>query len=454
MNSPSRTSQLASFLTSISFDQLSDEVVQHTKRCVLDTIGCALFGSTLPWSQLLQETLAQFGRGDAHVWASDRTLPLDAAVLVNGTMVHAFELDDLHKGAIFHPGGVTLPAVAAACDLLPPVSGEQFIAAVVAGYEAAIRVGLSSGVGLLRAGWHPNGVLGTFAAAAGVGNLIGLDAEQMEGALGMAATQSSGLMSSQYGSMIKRMHAGKAAQGGFYAAFLARDEFKGIDSIFEHEYGGYPYPFTSEYDLDLLVASLGKPFEIVNVGFKFYAACGSSHTSIDAMLNLKMANDFAPDDVARCRVFSSTATWEHVGWEYVPDSVTTAQMNLPYALACALLRGQVGPEEFTSQMLIDQELLDLASRTEVVVDPSIDALGSVGRHTVRVQIELNDGRVFEEKVEHAKGSEHFPLSDGEIRTKFVQLAGAGVGQERALKIMASIDDLEASSDVREIFNQL
>src|SRR5262249_24334606 len=154
--------------------------------------------------------------------------------------VHSFELDDLHKEAIIHPGGVTLPAALAAVYMLDrPVSGEELTTAVAAGYEVAIRVGMGIGVGLLHRGWHNNGVLGTFGGAVAAGRLLGLDAAGMADCIGIAGTQSSGLMSAQFGSMIKRVHAGKAAQSGLYAATFAAHGLRGIRDVFDVDYGGF-----------------------------------------------------------------------------------------------------------------------------------------------------------------------------------------------------------------------
>jgi aconitate decarboxylase len=451
----SRTAELAAFAAQLSFDDLPDSAVAHAKRCILDAIGCGLYGSTLDWSKVLVSTIGSIGAaGEARVWGTDVRLAPDAAALVNGTAVHSFELDDLHKTAIMHPGGDTLPPLLALTESMRAATGQDLVTALVTGYETGIRVGLASGLGLLHRGWHSNAVLGTFCAAAACGRLLGLDARQMEHAFGMAATQSGGLMSAQYGSMVKRLHTGRAAQSGLYAAILARSDFAGIEDIFGDRYGSYFNTFTDEYDVSPLTEGFGTKWEIEDVGFKWYSACGSSHTSIDAALLLREAYGIRPEQVRHCEVISSTATKDHVGWPYIPDSITTAQMNLSYAVAVALTYGEVTVDHFVPGLVADPALVGLAERVVVMADPSIDARGSRLRHAVRMRIELDDGRTVEQAVDHAKGSEHYPLSDGELRRKYRGLAEKGVGAERAGEIEAIIDRIEELETVADLTGQL
>jgi aconitate decarboxylase len=450
------TRELAGFLANVTYHDLPPEVMIHAKKCILDTIGCGLHGSNLPWSKIALETVQDLGSAPvASVWGTlERVAPADAA-LVNGTMVHAFELDDLHKRAIVHPGGVTIPAVVAMCERLPEeTSGKDFIAAVVAGYEATIRVGLGVGLGLLHRGWHNNGILGTFGGAAGVANLLRLDAEGMENAIGMAASQSAGLMSAQYGSMIKRMHAGKAAQSGLYAGALAARGFTGIKDVMELPYGGFASTFADHYNLDNLVDGLGDVWETTNVGFKFYSCCGSNHTTVDAIEQIRKEMPFEAPDVKSIKVLGSTATKDHVGWQYKPDALTTAQMNLSYAAAVAVLFGKVFVEQFTEDLLADPGVLELTNKVEVEADREIDEKGRAHRHEVLVTVTLNDGRSAASRIPHAKGSEMNPLTEEELSWKFRNLAETALPSEQVAKLHDLIMNLEKVDDIRTLVGSM
>ncbi|MGH3745997.1 MAG: MmgE/PrpD family protein, partial [Micromonosporaceae bacterium] len=213
------TQRLAGFAAQLRYQDLPAAVVEHVKLCLLDTVGCALHGATLPWTRILRETIAELdGGGSCVIWGRPERQSCVHAALVNGAAVHAFELDDLHKVSIVHPGSVVVPAALAVAEHTGGVDGRRLLTAIVAGYEVAARVGMSVGAAHLRAGWHPTGTHGTLGAAAAAGSILGLDPERMTHALGTAGTQASGLMAAQYAAMVKRFHAGRAAQSGVYSA--------------------------------------------------------------------------------------------------------------------------------------------------------------------------------------------------------------------------------------------
>lgn len=457
MTTKSYTAAMAQFASDLKYEDLPKDVIHAAKRCILDTIGCGIYGSVLPWSTTVMKTMQRLDGGGEQVtiWGTDQRMSPPGAALVNGTMVHSFEFDDLHKGAIIHPGGVSLPAILALAESeLPTATGKDLVVAVVVAYEISIRVGLSTGLGLLHRGWHNNGVLGTFGGATGAGKLLGLDTPQMMDAIGMAATQSSGLMSAQFGSMVKRMHAGKAAQSGLYAATLAQDGFRGIRNVFEVDYGGFHNTFTTEYSLEELSKGLGEQWEITRMGFKPYPACGSNHTSIDAIVALYAEHEFTYEDVVKVEVEASTATHDHVGWPYEPDTVTTAQMNLSYAIACALVNRDVTVANFDEDVLDDPTVLALTKLVKVTSSPAIDAKGRSHRHEINLTLTLSDGRELRKSVSHARGSEQHPLSDEELDNKFVSLVESVLGSSQAETLRSTIRDLENVDSAAELARAL
>lgn len=448
MNLKGQTYLLASFASKLRHEDLPRQVVNHATLCILDTIGCGLFGSTLPWGHIMAKFAEnQGGVPEAVVWGHGIRVPSANAALVNGTMVHGFELDDLHKAGIVHPGSVAVTSALAMVERKKNVSGADWLTAVVAGYEAASRVGMSVGVSHLVRGHHPTGTCGTFGAAAAAAHILGLDEMETANALGIAGTQAAGLMCAQTGPMTKRMHAGRAAQSGVYGASLASVGFTGNIDVLEAEYGGFCTTTSDEPKLDVLTDDLGERYEIVNVGFKAYASCGSTHTTIDAIKHLKKRTGLQAGDVASITVRTSKATKDHVGWEYVPESVTTAQMNLPYTVAIVLLEGDAFIDQYTEEKLRSPAVLDLTSRVRVVRDPEIDALGPRSRHKVIVEVRQRDGVVQTETVEHARGSPQCPLTPDEVTRKFRILAAKSVPRPRVQELLDIITDLEQLADV-------
>jgi aconitate decarboxylase len=445
------TMRLAEFASELTFSDIPRAAVDHAKRCIRDALACGLFGSTLDWTKRLTATMEDVGGpGSATLWGTGKRLSADAAALINGTAVHSFELDDLHKTAIMHPGGVTLPPLLALAENGVDASGQDVITALVAGYEIGIRVGLAVGVGLLHRGWHNNGVLGTFSSAAGSGRLLGLTAKQMHDAIGTAASQAGGLMAAQYGSMVKRFHAGRAAQSGLYSAALASNGFTGISDVFEDRYGMFLPTFADSYRAELLTSGLGTTWEIENVGFKCYPACGSSHTSIDAAIALRDRHKIDPERIRSCVISTSTATKDHVGWPYVPSTITTAQMNLSFAVAAAFLRGNVTVADFAPEEISNPALVDLASRVLIEADRRTDERGPRFRHAISMRVELDDGKVLKAQRDHAKGSEYFPLSDAELEEKFQQLASAALPADGVAELEQVIQRLDDVGNVGEL----
>ena len=445
------TDELASFAADLRFRDIPLEVVAHAKLCLLDTLGCALFGSTLAWSRILRETLTGIDeRGTTRVWGTNSSLSSTHAALANGTAAHAFELDDLHPRSIVHPGSVVAPPAFAAGAR----SGPQLVTALVAGYEVAARVGMSVGAAHLIAGWHPTGTHGTLGAAASAGSVLGLSATEMRDALGIAGSQSSGLMASQYGSMVKRFHAGRAAQSGLYGALLAQRGFTGIADLFEAEYGGYGRTFSPVFDPAALVAGLGITWETLNVGFKIYSTNGSCHPTIDALLALRRDDALRAEQVEAIDVHVSTATMRHVGWPYVPDSVTTAQMNLPYVAAVVLRDGEAFVDQFSEERIRDPELVELSSRVTVHADPVIDAAGDGARHRTRLEVTLQDGRVLRAERDHARGSARQPIERAEVEEKYRKLAEKALAPDRVMGLAALVDRLDTLDDLGVLVDHL
>jgi aconitate decarboxylase len=450
MTDATSADRLGRFVADLDYNQLPPAVVEHAKLCVLDTVGCGLYGATLPWTQLVVEMTREIGNGaDAGIWGTEERRGAADAALVNGAAVHAFELDDLHRRSIVHLGGVVVSAAVAAAEQRGGVSGRRLVAAIVAGYEVGARVGMSVGVRHLLDGWHPTGTHGAVAAGAAAAAVLELDADQATAALGLAATQAGGLMAAQYGSMAKRFHAGRAAQSGVYAAFLARLGYTGIENVFEAEYGGYGHTFSSAFDPSQLVAELDEKWETLAVGFKPYPANGSCHPTIDMLLELR-ADGIGVGAVGRIDVHTSSATEKHVGWHYEPSSVTAAQMNLSYIAAAVLTDGEATVRQFSEERIHDPALVATSRLVHVTADPDIDALGDAHRHTTRVELTLLDGTTRTLTRRNARGSLDQPLSSAELVRKFFDLATSSVSDKRAGEIRDGIAALESVDDVRAL----
>ena len=429
------TRAIAQFISQLRYDDIPNEVIARIKLLILDSLGCALYGSALEWSRILRATLAKLDVTKAcRVWGTPELLSAPHAALVNGTLIQSFELDDVHRQGVLHVGAVTLPPLLAVTEIRPGLSGRDFLASAVAGYEIGPRVGKCMGPQHIGQGWHSGATVGVFSAASGAAAALRLSSEQAVHALGIAGTQSSGLMAAQYGAMVKRMHAGRAAQSGLYGALLAQAGFTGIVDIFESPYGGFCSTFSrsnDRFNLDELSWELGRQWETMRISLKFYSCVASNHTTLDAIRTMQNATPFGADDIASIVVHGSQVTVEHVGWPYQPQGLGSAQLNLPFCVATLLLEGDVFVDQFTDAVVDDQRRIELSKKVSVLHDPAITARGANYRHMVRVEVQLKNGVKLEQAVETPRGSEASFASQANIVGKFKKLATHVVSDSKA-----------------------
>jgi len=377
--------------------------------------------------------------------------------LINGSLVQSFELDDVHRQGVLHVGAVTLPPLLAVTELRPDMSGPDFLRAAVAGYEIGPRVGKCMGPQHIGQGWHSGATVGVFSAVSGAAAALRLTAEQAVHALGIAGTQASGLMAAQYGAMVKRMHAGRAAQSGLYGALLAEAGYTGIVDVFESPYGGFCTTFSrsnDRFNLDELSWELGRQWETLRISLKFYSCVGSNHTTLDAIRMLQAKTPFSADDVASIVVHGSQVTVEHVGWPYQPRGLVSAQLNLPFCVATLLLEGDAFVDQFTNAVVDDGRRIALSKRVSVVHDPSITERGSNYRHMVRVEVHLKNGTNLEQIVEAPRGSEMSFASEADIVQKFKKLATHAIGEAKAEAIINLVFGAEKLTRAEEIVQAL
>jgi 2-methylcitrate dehydratase PrpD len=447
------TRGIAEFVSGLRHDAIPREVRERAKLLVLDSLGCALYGARLPWCRILQRTLAKLDRSrTCAVWGTRQRLSAPHAALANGTQVQGFELDDVHRQGVLHVGAVVLPALVAVAELRR-MSGREFLASAVAGYEIGPRVGLCMGQEHIGQGWHSGATLGVFSAAAGAARGLALDADRTVHALGIAGTQASGLMAAQYGAMVKRMHAGRASQSGLYGALLARDGFTGIPDVLESAYGGFCTTFSrshDRFDLSELTAGFGETWQTMGVALKFYSCVGSNHTTLDALRELQAQRPFGAKDVRKIVVHASQVTLDHAGWKYRPAGLAAAQMNLAFCVATLILEGDCFVDQFDDKAATDRGRIALAEKVEVVADPGITAKGAKHRHAVRVEVHLADGSVLERAAETPRGSEPNFASEAQVAAKFEKLAARALPRTQVARLRDAVLSMEKLDDASRI----
>jgi 2-methylcitrate dehydratase PrpD len=448
---PHATRDLARFAAGLDFAQLPSEVIARLKLSILDSIGVCLHGVTLPWTKHVQAMVeAEGARAEASIFGSGKKTSAANAALVNSTAGHAFELDDIHKQSIIHPGSLATPVALALAEAKGGSSGRELLTAIAAGYEVGARVGNAATVRLLLDGFHPQGTSGAFVAAATAARMLGLDAEQTLHCLGIVGSQAGGLMAAQEGAMVKRFHSGRAAQSGVYSAQLARRGFTGIEDVLEAAYGGFLVTHSGDPAPALLTAELGSAWETLNVGYKPYAAVTSIHTALDALLGIMREHGLSADDIAGVEASISQPTYVHCAWEYKAQGLTAAQMNLYFGLALIAIDGNAFVEQYREERLKDPKVLDFIKRISARVDPEIEAMGAAFRHAARVTVTTRDGRTLKAEMLNRRGSAENPLTPEDVERKFREVVRSCLDGRHIERVVAIVQDLEKQDSVDEL----
>ena len=434
---------LASFCTTIGWSALPVGVQERTKELVLDHLGVTVRGST----EASSTSVAAFVQGmhaggpSSVVGAGFCTAPAWAA-LANGTAAHAIEMDDVTRESSLHPGAAVLPAALAVAEE-QEAAAPTLLAAVVAGYEVMMRVGNAlNPASAYRRGFHPTSVAGVFGAATAAGCLLGLSADTLARALGIAGTMASGSL--EYlsgGAWTKRLNPGWAAHAGIVAAGLARAGFNGPETVFDGPLGllkGY----TDRPDSQRLLAELGQSLQILQVAIKPYGCCRYNHGLIDCIIALKEEYDIRPDEVENIRLAVLRAgallVADPIEQKRTPQSVVDAQFSAPFAAAVALVRGAADVDQYTRANLDDPIIRSLMARIDCYHDPALDAVYP-RQWPAAAEITLRSGRTVSTRIAHPRGEPENPVSRADLVGKFVSstahLLSAAAAHDLAQRVL-------------------
>jgi 2-methylcitrate dehydratase PrpD len=458
MPNPPLSTELARWATSVTFDDLPDDVVTATKLRVLDVIGLALAGAETEFGRSVRAAaLAISTPGPCRILGFGDRVGVTTAAFANGAFSQALEFDDTHNESIVH---MSSPAVAAALALseYTPVSGRDFIAAMAVGNEISCRVGSVSSGELHRRGFHPTGLFATFGAAYLASKILGLDAEAQARAAGIAGSFASGLLECWVdGTQTKFLHPGWSAQSGITAALLARSGVTGPAKVFEGRFGlfaSHVQDANAHRDFARINDRLGQHWESRNSSFKPFPAAHVIHPYISAIFRLRSRHGIQPGDVERieCPVtaFIVGIVCEPTEEKLAPASDSHGRVSLQYSLAEALYVGALGERAYQKENLKNAEILALARRVHYHVDPDYPG---PGRFKGAVTITLKDGRIFEEVEEYNRGSAENPMSYAELRAKFDDNSSAFLSAaERdrladAIQVLDELPDASALLDV-------
>ena len=446
--SPSQTAVLAEFLTQLA-GSVEPRLLELATVRLVDTSASIIFGAEQPWSNAVIEHALETGAtGNSTIIGRPNATSTPAmTALANGASGHAFELDDVHEEAINHPGAVVIPAALALAEDLN-CSGRDLLEAIVVGYEAMGRAGIAVGpASHMLAGFHPTSMSGVFGAAAAAGRLLNFSATELNHAFGIASSLASGTMEfAASGGMAKRIHAGRAAEGGVTAALLAARGFEGASDGLAGRYG-FCRIFTDDPRLDLLTDRLGQRWMIDEITVKPYAACSDIHPMIQAATQLRQEHGLQPEDIESIELDGPTKAAVQNDMDGT-TSVMAAQYSAQFNVAAALIADPVDPDTYHPDQISGPEISALQDKV-VAIRPAAEFDATYAwKMGGRVQINLVDGRVLNATVHGQKGSMHDPLDVDELTSKFTRLA-QGRSHPNLELLLWGVGDAEDLSELTE-----
>ncbi|MBI4321444.1 MAG: MmgE/PrpD family protein [Chloroflexi bacterium] len=454
---------LASNVVNTTYQDLPREVIEITKKSILDTVGVILAASGIGegCQQIVELVKEDGGREESSILGFGGKVPACAAAFANGAMSHAVDYDDVIDLGDYHATAPTLPAAIAITERVGGISGKEFITAAALGVDVMGRLALGAKMPtkVERPNWHPSPVLGAFGSAAGAGKLLGLDTSKMVDAFGHALHQASGTrqIGSSPGSPMRGLCNAFGARAGVLSATLAQRGITGTKDSLESKYGFFNVYFNGDYDRDALVEDLGKRFEGINISFKAWPCARHTHPFVDATLSIVREHDVRPDDVVEI-----VASYGKLSQGFSqplealkkPKSMMDAKLSSPFTIAVAAAKRRAILCDFTEEGRNDTKTLELADKVVPRLDPQL-LEGPVMLGVVKIR--TRTGAVFSKRVEHPYGHPANPIPMQDLVEKFRDCASYSakpLPKENIDKAIDLVTNLEEVADARTVIQLL
>jgi 2-methylcitrate dehydratase PrpD len=449
------TQKLVELCHELAFINISAEVVDRVKYLLLDYIGVAARGalseSSIPVHKMIQQQ-GDFPNGTPVIGTGLKTAPSFAA-LGNGIAAHSLELDDVVNAASLHPG-VSIMSAALSTGIQAGVNGKDFIAAVVAGYEVTVKLGIAlDPAAHYSRGFHPTGTCGTLGAAITAAKLLNLNQPAMANAIGIAGSQAAGSMEFlSDGAFTKRFHAGWSAHSGILAALLAKDDFTGPKTILEGKFG-FLHAYSASSNSEKILADWGRPYEVLRTSIKPHACCRYKQGPIDCILEIVRESNLTPQDIDKVVLSVLNAGFALVvdPWQRKlnPESIVDAQFSMAFGAAVAILCGRAFLDEYNMDNINSPLIREMMQRIECVEDSEIE-IDYPQRWPAKATIFTKDGRKLTTQVDYPKGDPENPLTWEELIEKFKSLTAPLYREEQMNKIVTCVRNLEHEPDLNRL----
>ena len=449
------TRTISDWASQVRFEDLTPEVVREAKRFLMDSIGCALGGAQQHDAHIARKVLGEMaGSGNCRVLVTGEQWDPVSASLLNALMIRVMDYNDIYwQQDPCHPSDI-IPAAMAGAERAGG-SGRDLLVGIALAYEFEQRLCEVSYPGIREIGWH-HATLTAAAAPIAAARMLGLDAEQMQHAIGISASRhcTPGSVTAGKLTMMKNTVDPMATQSGVLAALLAEEGYTGPEHVLDGK-EGFSHVFDTEWKFNILTDGLGDSWRILKCGMKYFPTEALTHAPISATLDLMTDHDLAPDEVETVTIYSLARAADILAdpSKYDPRTKETADHSLPYVIAAAVAERQVTPLQFTEAKIMDPTIRAQLNKVKVIADPAIEAVFPELQR-VRVVIRTTDGREMEKQLDYPKGDPRNPLTDAEITGKFRALADGIAGPGDVERMQAAINRTEEYDDVRELMSEL
>ncbi len=437
----SETRTLASWIVSNRIETVPEDVRHEARRAIVNYLGCALGGSHDEAVGIAIRTFGAYSgpRTASVLGRAERLDPLYAS-LMNGISSHVYDFDDTTPKNYMHPTSPVASALFAYASA-NPVTGRDFMEAFITGFEAEMRIGNAVYPAHYDAGWHITGTAGVFGAAAAIGKLLGLSLPQMIWAMGLAATQASGIRE-MFGSMAKAFHPGRAAQNGYSAALLAQAGFTAGEHGLEGP-RGFAAVQAASYDLSRMIAGLDVDYELRDNTYKPFPCGIVNHPTIDGAIQIHREYHPEPGSIVAVRLRVAPLVLDLCNQTNITKGLQ-GKFSVYHGAAVGLVRGKAGIPEYTDAAVSDPAVKRVRECATATGDSSLS------EDQARIEVELSNGEKLTRFVEKSLGNIHRPLSDRQLDDKFLDqgvLALPAAQVEKALRMCWKVDRLTDVNDL-------
>jgi len=441
------TAELARFVAGLQYDQLPERTRERVKDIVLDTLASAIAGRQGDESKQIRALATALGGSREASVIGGEQLSLAGATLLNGYLITAVTVCDVHRPTLCHTTPQVVPPALAIAER-DGASGRALIVAVAAGLETTVRVGLGTNYPAFRAkGWHSPGVIGPFGGAAAAGKLLGLDAERQRNAFGLAGSQSAGTFA-HWGTPTIKFHQSRGALSGLMAGLLAEQGFLSSAEVLAHKDGGIFNAYSDGGRPDAVVAELGNRWQLEQIALRLWPAASSIQTVITGLLALIKAHDLKPAQIAAVRVGLSKTVYDMHGTLAWNDKFK-ALLSTPYVTAIVLHDRRCWLDQFEAKRYQDPAVDKFArERVKVEIDPRVERTGAA------IEIRTVDGAVHSDRRAAPKGDPSDPLTRAEIEDKLRTAATGFLSADAVKRIIELVGNLERLGNVRELTTAL